>query len=81
MAFSLPEIQVSSSNLYTALKIIFLVAGFVVIVFNVISVNALPAGTTDWNWGGIELTDDDKEEEEEREDEREHANEETEEDK
>jgi hypothetical protein len=42
MTFSLPEIQISSSNLYTALKIIFLVTVFVVIVFNVISVSALP---------------------------------------
>jgi hypothetical protein len=74
MTFSLPEIQVSS-NLYTALKIIFLVAGFIVIVFNVLSVSALPANTTDWNWG-IEFIDDDLEEEEEEEDEREHANEE-----
>lgn len=75
MAFSLPEIQISS-NFYTALKIIFLVAGFIVIVFNVLSVSAsLPPNTTDWNFG-IELTDDDKEEEEEEEDEREHAEEE-----
>ncbi len=73
MTFSLPEIQISP-KLYTSLQIIFLVAGFVVIVFNVISVSALPAGTTDWNWG-LEFTDDDLEEEEEREDEREHAEE------
>jgi hypothetical protein len=44
-------------------------------VFNVLSVSALPANTTDWNWG-IEFIDDDLEEEEEEEDEREHANEE-----
>ena len=74
MAFSLPEIQISSSNLYTALKIIFLVAGFTVIVFNVLSVSALPVNTTEWNWG-LEFTDDDLEEEEEREDEEQHAEE------
>ena len=91
MAFSLPEIQISSSNLYTALKIIFLVAAFIVIVFNVLSVNALPA---DYNFVYCynevtkstftypegtscgELTDDDLEEEEEQDDEQEHANEE-----
>jgi hypothetical protein len=74
MTFSLPEIQISSSNLYTALKILFLVAGFTVIVFNVLSVSALPPNTTDWNFG-IEFIDDDLEEEEEREDEEEHVKE------
>jgi hypothetical protein len=91
MTFSLPEIQISSSNLYTALKIIFLVGGFITIVFNVLSVSA--DTNTDYNFvycynevtnstftypegTSCELTDDDLQEEEEKQDEKDHAEEE-----
>ena len=75
MTFSLPEIQISP-NLYTAFKIIFFVGLFITIAFNILSVHAsLPPNTTDWNWGGLELTDDNLSESEEEQDEQIHQDE------
>ena len=75
MTFSLPEIQVSP-NLYTSLQIIFIVAGLIIVAFNVlpIAVSALPPNTTDWSWGQ-EFIDDNLEEGEEENDEEEHEEE------
>lgn len=54
MTFQLPEIQISP-NLYTILKIVFMVGAFITICFNVLSINAsVPPNTTDWNWGIVE---------------------------
>ena len=53
--------------------VVILVTLFIVITYSFIHMAfALPENTTDWDFGGIELWDDDKEEEEEIEDEKEH---------
>jgi hypothetical protein len=74
--FLLPQIPISS-NLYTILKIIFMVSAFIVVAFNVLNASALPANTTDWDWGNCncELVDDDKEEDSEEQDEKLHEEE------
>ena len=74
MTFSLPEIQISP-NLYTTFKIVFFVGLFITIAFNVLSVNALPENTYGWNWGDMELKDDNLDEDEELEDEQQHQDE------
>ena len=51
-----------------------MVAALIVVAFNVLSVNALPENTTDWDFG-LEFVDDDKEEDEEEQDEKEHEEE------
>lgn len=77
--FSLPEIQINSYRWYTILKIIFMISAFTVVAINVLSVNALPQNTTDWDFAikycDCELVDDNKEEREELEDEEEHEKE------
>lgn len=59
------------------IAVLFIAATVMVFIVSLFIVDALalPENTTDWNFGGIELWDDDKEEQEELEDEKQHQEE------
>lgn len=79
--FELPQIQIESDKVYTILKIVLLVTGFSVIMFNVLNAHAVPipinntSNSTVIDLGTLEITGTDSDQKEEEQDEKLHEDE------